>query len=230
VIYKKISICVLLLLNGIFCANSQEILTAGDFFNRVAATYGAIADYQADVTITRAGVAMSGVIFQKTPNKLRINFSTPEEQVIVFDGKALVIYIPRYRVIMSQTVNVREQIAGGASLATREGLVLLKRNYSVAYLESPNYVPLDKESGRNEMVIKLRLIWRSTQEGFREIDIAVGANGYIRRIIGITPESDSVQFDFKNIVVNQNIPDTRFEYDPPASANKFENFLFDPSN
>ena len=210
-------------------AYSQELFTAADFFNQLATTYAAIVDYQADVTITRGNMAMRGVLFHKAPDKLRINFSTPEEQVIAFDGKRLVIYIPRYRVTMSQNISPRNQMAtSGASLATRDGLILLRRNYSVAYLESPNPVPLDREAGRSEMVTKLRLVWRSTQEGFRQIDLSIGANGYIRRFVGITAENDVVQFDFVNISVNQNIPNARFDYTPPPAANTFENFLFDP--
>lgn len=173
---------------------------------------------------------MTGVLYNKAPDKLRINFAKPEEQVIVFDGKRLVIYIPRYRVTMSQRISARNQISGSAAIPSSEGLSLLGRNYSVAYLESPNPVPLDADAGRTEMVVKLKLVWRSTQEGFRQLDISVGSNGYIRRVVGVTPENDVIQFDFTNIIVNQNIPDTRFEYTPPPSANTFENFLFEPTN
>ena len=229
ILYRKLFILIFITLT-ISGAYSQEILTAMDYFNQLANTYAAIEDYQANVTITRSGIAMTGVLYHKAPNKLRINFSNPEEQIIAFDGKRLVIYIPKYRVTMSQNVNPRDQVSTGASLASREGLALLKRNYSVAYLESPNLVPLDREVYRSEMVIKLKLVWRSTEEGFRQIDLSVGANGYIRRVVGITPENDIVQFDFVNISVNQNIPDTRFDYIMPPAANVFENFLFDPGN
>jgi len=227
--YKKFFILLLtiLIVSGVY---SQEILTATDYFNQLANTYAAIEDYQADVTITRGGVAMSGVLFHKSPDKLRINFSSPEEQIIAFNGKRLLIYIPKYRVTMSQNVNARDQVSAGASIASKEGLALLKRNYSVAYLESPNPVPLDREVARSEMVVKLKLVWRSTEEGFRQIDLSVGANGYIRRVVGVTPENDIIQFDFINVSVNQNIPDTRFDYTLPPEANVFENFLFDPGN
>jgi len=218
----------------VFNINSQEILTATDYFGRISENYAAVNDYQADVSITRGGITMSGVLFHKAPDKLRINFNDPEEQVIAYDGARLTIYIPKYRVVMSQRVDRKDQIAGGASLASREGLVLLKRNYSIAYLVSPDPVPLDASSSgsaaKSEMVVKLKLIWKSTQEGFRQIDLSIGTDGYIRRVIGVTPENDVIQFDFKNIVINKNIPDNRFEYTPPASANVFENFLFDPVN
>jgi len=219
----------IIFLIAVFNVNSQEILTATDYFSRISENYAAVNDYQADVSITRGGITMSGILYHKTPDKLRINFNDPEEQVISYNGERLTIYIPKYRVVMSQRVDRKEQIAGGASIASRDGLVLLKRNYSIAYLESPDPVPLEAAAG-SEMVVKLKLVWKSTQEGFRQIDLSIGMDGYIRRVIGVTPENDVVQFDFKNIIVNRNIPDTRFEYTPPASANVFENFLFDPGN
>ena len=229
ILYKKFFILLftILIVSGV---NSQEILTATDYFNRLANTYASIDDYQATVTITRGGVEMSGVLFHKEPDKLRINFSNPDEQIIVFDGKRLMIYIPKYRVTMAQNISARDRVSTGASLASKEGLALLRRNYSVAYLESPNPVPLDKDAPKSEMVIKLKLVWRSQEEGFRQIDLSVGANGYIRRVVGITPENDSIQFDFVNVSVNQNIPDARFDYTLPPAANVFENFLFDPGN
>jgi outer membrane lipoprotein-sorting protein len=36
----------------------------------------------------------------------------------------------------------------------------------------------------------------------------------------------NIQFDFSNIKTNQGIPDQRFIYDSPASANLYNNFLF----
>jgi len=229
ILYRKLFILVFITLITAG-AYSQTIFTASDFFNQLSNTYAAIEDYQANVTITRGGVAMTGVLFHKAPNMLRINFSTPQEQVIVFDGARLLIHIPRFRVTMSQHISPRNQVTAGASIATSEGLALLRRNYTVAFLESPNPVPLDRGAGINEMVTKLRLVWRSTEEGFRQLDISVGANGYIRRVIGITPENEVVQFDFLNIIVNQGIPETRFHYIPPPAANIFENFLFEPGS
>jgi outer membrane lipoprotein-sorting protein len=95
----------------------------------------------------------------------------------------------------------------------------------VAYLIGPDYVSLDE--GSKEQVKKLRLTSRSTSEGFRQITIAVGRNGLIRRITGVTLSYEEFVMDLTDIAVNQNIPDTRFKYDAPAYANVYQNFLFD---
>ena len=204
---------------------SQEILTAETYFDSISEIYGDIEDYQADITITQGEDVMGGVIFYKRPNLLRINFTEPEEQVLAGDGQSLTIFIPKYSVIMHQKLKKRSS-STIATMASGQGLQLLKRNYSVAYLFSPDVVDLEEED--MEQVIKLKLDWRSTDEGFRQIVMSIGENGLIRRIIGVTVDYENIQFDFENILVNQNIPEARFQYDSPASANVFENFLFEP--
>jgi chaperone LolA len=205
-------------------ASAQDIQTAENFFDRVAENYGQVKDYVADFSIQTEKTGMSGILFYKSPNLLRIDFTTPAEQVVVTDGEKLTVYIPQYRVIMNQTLRKRSS-AALAALASQQGLHLLKRNYSVAYLEGPDPAPL--ENGGDEKVTKLKLTWRSSDEGFRQIDMAVNQKMIIRRMVGVTLAYQKVQFDFKNVRINQSIPDARFKYIPPATANVVENFLFD---
>ena len=48
----------------------------------------------------------------------------------------------------------------------------------------------------------------------------------IRRIEGITPQGESFVFTFSSYATNVQIPDNRFVYDAPSSANNYNNFLF----
>lgn len=239
-------LCICFFLSSTPFMEAQEVLTAVEYFETISEQYGRINDYQADITITRDDEVMSGVMYYKTPNLLRINFEEPEEQVLVTNGKVLTIYIPLYRVIMSQQLKRHSQ-ESLATMASEQGLQLLKRNYSIAYLEGPAPVPLDapedtesedesdsgdngtdEQEGITEYVIKLKLVWRTTDEGFREIIMSIGENGLIRRIVGVTVDYEEARFDFENILLNQNIPDARFEYESPPTANVFQNFLFEP--
>lgn len=224
---------VLFFLVPFLCAG-QEILTAEKYFDSISEIYGDIEDYQADIIITQDETVMSGVLFYKQPNLLRINFAEPEEQVLVVDDEALTIYIPEHSVIMHQPLKKRSS-ATITNMASEQGLQLLKRNYSVAYLVGPDPIPLDEpildeeaDIPVQEMVIKMKLDWRSTDEGFRQLEISIGENGLIRRINGVTVGYENIQFDLTNILVNQNIPEARFDYESPATANIFENFLFEP--
>ena len=115
--------------------------------------------------------------------------------------------------------------AGGASLATPQGLSLMSRYYSVAYEKGQD--PEPQEEGSDEKVIKLILSRRNSSEAFRYIKLAVNPDSkLIRRVEAVTPRGESFIFHFYNYALNQNIPDMRFVYDAPSSANNYNNFLF----
>lgn len=211
---------------GIF---SQEIITASEFFDLVSENYRQIEDYQAKIEINQENSIMSGTIFHRRPNLLLIEFEDPEEQVIVVDGETLVIYIPYLNVVMEQHLDPlqqEEEEAGAFALATGQGLDLMKERYSVAYLDSQDAVPLDEDS--QEMVRKLKLEWQTIDEGFRQLTVSVDEDLFIRRIAGITSGFEEIQLDFTEMVVNQNLPEGRFRYIIPPSANIISNFIFEP--
>ena len=202
---------------------AQEIITAERFLESVSERYGGIRDYEARITIRSGNTDMYGKVSHLAPSFLRIDFTTPAEQVIVFNGELLTVYLPEYRAVLNQVVSAGRR--PGASLASAQGLTLLRRNYACAFLTGPDPIPLEEGSG--EMVVKLRLTRRLISEGFREIILSVDpASRLIRRIEGRTIADSLVRFDFSQIQTNQGIPEGRFLYDSPASANLYNNFLF----
>ena len=221
-IKKTVFVSLFLLISAL--SYSQSILTAAAFFQTVSAEYGKINDYEASIEISAAKNVMEGKVSFKRPDLLRIDFSKPEEQVICFNGDMLTIYLPGSSAILNQSVE-SSGAGSGANLATPQGLALMSRYYSVAYAVGQEPVPL--EDGSNEMVIKLILSRRNTSEAFRYLYLDILPDSkLIRRIEAVTPQGEKFQFDFSNYVVNQGISDQRFIYDPPTSANNYNNFLF----
>jgi len=184
-----------------------------------------VADYSAKVAIQQGKSLMEGNLLYKNPNKLRIEFTSPSGQVISSDGKTLTVYLPRYNVAFTQELKKRSD-AAIAAMASKQGLNLLKSSYSISYVTGPETVPLDGTAG--EPVVKLKLTWRSGNQAFRQLELSVNQAGYIRRILGITAAQQTIQFDFTAIKTNIGIPDTRFDYDSPPTANMIRNFLFEP--
>ncbi len=213
---------VLLFLLPCTAVTAQDILTPDAFFARLSDAYRDIQDYTADLTITVEKEVMKGKLYHKKPNLLRIDFTEPQEQVIAMNGQTLTVYLPKYQVTLVQALRVQSP-ATQAALATREGLALLKQGYHITFLKDPTPVPLEPDS--KEMVVKLKLIWKTTDQGFRQIDLSVGTDGLIRRIVGITTDYRQVQMDYVNIQKNQNIPEGRFTYDAPPTANMITDFL-----
>jgi len=206
----------------------QEIITADAYLGMVSDNYATIRDYEASITIRSGNSDMTGNVSYLSPCFMRIDFSRPSEQVIVFNGDVLIIYLPEYRAVLNQDIK-RRPGASGAGVASSQGLSLLRRNYVSSFVTGPNPEPLDGTSG--ERVIKLRLTRRSVSEGFREIILSVNPNTkLIRRVEGRTIGDNELRFDFINIRTNVGIPEARFAYDTPPSANMYNNFLFRDTN
>lgn len=209
-------------------AVAQTITTADSFFSTISDTYAGLSDYSANIKIksvtSQKTSVMTGRVMFKKPDLLRIDFTNPDEQTIVFNGDLLTIYLPLYNVVLNQTVE-KSSASSGASLATPQGLSLLKRYYSISYETGPAAVGLEENS--KEQVVILSLSRRSTTEMFRTIRLMVNPeSGLIRRIDARLLSGEQVQFDFTNYALNQGILDNRFVYDSPASANMFNDFLF----
>jgi outer membrane lipoprotein-sorting protein len=219
VLKRGISLFILLILGGSFLF-AQEIITADKYLESVSEQYNAIRDMEANITIRSSGHEMTGVLTHLTPSFLRVDFSKPAEQVICFNGELLTVYLPEYRVTLSQNINQSRRSQGGGI-----GLTMLRRNYVPTFVSSPSPQPLDNNS--RERVVKLRLTRRYVSEGFREIILSINPDTkLIRRIEGRTISDGEVRLDFTNIRTNQGIPEQRFIYDAPASANIYHNFLF----
>ncbi len=216
---------VLLILLAAAPVMAQDILTADKFFNQVSAKYSAIKDYSASVQVKAGKQTMAGTVIYKAPSLLRMDFTQPASQVIVYDGQSLVIYVPEFRAVLSQQTGS----AGAPTAATGDGLRMLGRNYSIAYESGPNAVPLP--GAESEQVIRLVLSRLTVAEGFRTIVLSIDPSRLlIRRMEGTTLAGDLISYDFVGIKLDQGIADTKFIYDSPASANMYNNFLFSSEN
>jgi outer membrane lipoprotein-sorting protein len=221
----KYVIFLLLPLMLVATANAQEIITAERYLETVSERYGGVRDYEARIVIRSGNSEMQGNVSYLSPSFLRIDFTRPAEQVIVFNGELLTVYLPEYRAVLNQSITPSRRPSAGASLASSQGLSLLRRNYVASFVTGPNPVRLDENS--NEDVVKLRLARRSISEGFREIILSVSPSSkLIRRIEGLSIAGVNVRFDFTNIRTNVGIPELRFVYDSPGSAYMYNNFLF----
>ncbi|HIW36154.1 MAG TPA: outer-membrane lipoprotein carrier protein LolA [Candidatus Treponema faecavium] len=201
-----------------------QITTASSYFNSVSEFYATIHDYEVHMDITVGSSRMAAQASFKRPDLLRIDFSNPESQTILFNGDMLTIYLPGPAAILNQSVTDSDT-GQGMSLATPQGLALMSRYYSIAYETGQDPVPL--EEGSDELVVKLVLSRKNTTEGFRRILLAIDAQTkLIRRVEALTTQNETITFLFSDYAVNQGIPDQRFIYDPPSSANIYNNFLF----
>ena len=221
----RMVLAILVLILAPTAVSGQQILTALEYFDTVGLNYAEIDDYIAAMTWTDETGSMNGTIYYKRPNLIRIDFESPEDQVLVSNGELFMVYVPAFNVVLQQELR---DVPGGApgALATPEGLAIMRRNFDLAYLEGPEPVPIEEDS--ELLVTQLRLDRKQVTEGFRQIVVSVDETGFIRRILGTKVDWEEVQLDLDDIQINQNIPTARFDYPPEADASIYENFLFQP--
>ncbi|MCR4789602.1 MAG: outer-membrane lipoprotein carrier protein LolA, partial [Treponemataceae bacterium] len=227
---KKISlitIICLLLSFSVWAQNKTQasktqssILTAGDYFQTVSATYADIKQYEADIEVEAEKSVMKGHVSFKKPSMLRIDFSDPANQVILYNGSELIIYIPKSSAILRQDVVTDSEKTSVGNIATPQGLALMSRYYSIQYENGPSPEPIDPENPRSEKVFKLVLSRKNNSENFRRMNIAIDPKTNLIRTIHAETNDDRVfAFTFTNYIINEDIPDTRFLYDTPPTAN-----------
>lgn len=221
-----IILCLLILISSGFLF-AQTILTASDYFKSISEFYGTINDYTADVKILANKQEMKGSVSFKKPNLLRIDFTDPQDQVILFTGDKLLIYLPLLDSAMIQGLETNtDPSASGANLATPQGLYLMSRYYYVSY--ETGQTPVPYEEGSDEMVVNLLLSRKNVSEGFKQIKLSISADSKLIRCVEATyaMTEEVFKFEFENYSINQGIPAERFIYDYPSSANSYNNFLF----
>ena len=202
---------------------SQNITTAGDVFASVSDRYAQIQDYIVDMNITVGSSTQQATAMFKRPDKLRLDFRFPAEQCIVFNGNTLSIYLPQYRTILTQ--DVEQSNAGGSSLATPQGLSLIKRGYTIQYDATSAPQPL--EEGSSERVIILLMNRKSATETFKTLRVMIYPDGkLIRRIEAIPVSGGKITFDFYNYRINTGVGSRNFVFDAPSTAKSFNDFLF----
>jgi outer membrane lipoprotein-sorting protein len=215
---------VLLLVIPFFAhAQAAEIVSAEKFFSNLSASYSKVKDYEGTISIIQGKATSHGKLSYKSPLYLHIDFDEPAKQVLNFDGERLTFYSPANEVILEQKYK-KKSPAQVEALATSQGLTIMQRNYSIAYLSGPVPVPL--EDGSREMVVKLKLTSHGSTS-YSQLIISV-KDSLIRRVEGTQSSGDKVVMDFTNIRTNQGVPDSRFVYDAPPYANVIQDWLFDP--
>jgi outer membrane lipoprotein-sorting protein len=203
----------------------QDILTADQFMRQLSARYSEIKDYVSDLEVIAGQQRMTGTVLYKAPNLMRVDFSQPAEQVIVYDGSILTVYVPELRAKLTQSTST----TASPSSASGEGLRMLTRSYSSVYATGPTPVALP--GTQQVMVIRLVLSRLTVAEGFRTIILSVDPETMlIRQLEGTTLAGDIITYNYTNTRINQGLADSRFIYDSPATANTYHNFLFSSDN
>lgn len=210
---RKLFSAVLLCVSCALCKASAAggVVTASAFFKSLSDRYAALSDYEADVTVTASSAMQARLSYKQ--GLLRMDFSSPKGQTIVYDGQMLTVYLPRSSAVLQQSK--RDGVSSKGL-----GLSLISRYYSV------QYVSANGESSEGEGIVQMAAYPKVAAEAFRSIMLYVDKESMlIKRVAAVPKSGGTIQMDFENYALNTGIPNERFVYDPPSSANIYNNFL-----
>ena len=201
---------------------AQGVTTASAFFSRLSERYASIDNYVANISIKTGNNTQNGVIKFKKPNFLRIDFYYPKDQYILFANDMLNIYLPSLDIVLSQKTDPANS---APSLATGQGLSLMKRSYIIAYETSASPKPI--QEGSSEEVIVLSMERRNGSEPFRKLRLMISPDtNLIRRIEGFPVIGEKVVFDFSYYKINPGIPSSVFVFEPEHTSTILNDFLY----
>ena len=163
---------------------------------------------RADNPLLRRTTTSRGTLLQKRPDRLLLDFSDPEGDVIVSDGEHIWVYYPS----ADPRQVIRASAGGGA------GGVDLQAQFvgdPVRRFEH-SHEGTEAVAGRPADVLSLR---PREDAGYRELRIWVDrADGLIRRF-QITELNDAVRrFELSGLETNVALDDRLFDFTPPADA------------
>lgn len=230
-IYLK-TIAVLLICTTLHISAQEELLSAKSLLQNLSKNFKTdIKDMEADIKWIQKNNTQEGTLLFKNPQKVRINFTEPEKQVICTNGYDLWLYVPYLNLVLNQNILEKEkrkneegqmEVIENPILINPVGYDKFLTNYAIEYHETKEKVKYKDDT----MVYQLKLIrWRSSKNGFNVVYLIIEENGIIRRVEGITAAYRHIVLEIDNVTINKNISDLVFNYEPPPHATTVDDFI-----
>jgi len=194
-------------------ANSAE-----EILRRVDRVYSDVRSMEADfvqhLTVPLLGSSQrsEGKLFQRRPDRFLMRFSDPAGDVMVADGRHFWMYNPS----VDRTQVIRTRMAeGGAQVDLQQQFLSNPNQRFVSTLGGTETV-----NGRATQVVSL--VPRGASQ-YRLIRIWVDQQDNLVRRFEMTEENESVRrIELRNLRLNTNLPDSLFQFTPPAGAQIFD--------
>lgn len=180
--------------------------------------YEAMKDFHADfqqetrlASINRVEKG-SGAIWFKKPGKMLWEYTAPQAQKIILDGKNLWLYLPEDRQVMKNNFTTIPQ---HIVVDLFRGKVVIQEKFKVSLVQQ------EPKSSTGE--ISLELVPRVFDPTVKKLTLWVDAEKfYILRTCLEDDFGTRTMLTFSNIAIDKNIPDATFAFTPPPGVEVFE--------
>jgi outer membrane lipoprotein carrier protein len=145
-----------------------------------------------------------GLVYFRKPGRMRWEFKTPNEELVVSDGQTLYSYDPGLNQVVESPLNRALRAPGATEFLL--GVGNIKHDFKAS---APGAAPSDG-------LAHVRLVPR---QGGDAIEVAVDPNSHDIRSIQIRDElGDVTEVHFSDIRNNVSLQDSLFSFEPPAGA------------
>lgn len=191
-------------------------MSATDVAERVQRFYQETADFQAAFLQTYTDIAAGeaahsrGRVYFKKPGKMRWDYYHPEDanrrdRVLVSDGSTFWIYEFEFQQVFKQCLE-ENQLPTSLRFLMGEGDLL--EEFDVEFAQ-----------GSTAARPELRLIPKVPTSHYRELRFVLDAKTFqVKETIVFDPYGNTNKIEFHNARVNQNLPDSGFEFETPQGA------------
>lgn len=197
---------------------------AEELVRRAAAAYDSLGSLQArfrqvlemrvfDPPRRREG---EGTWYQRKPAFLRMDFSDPEDDVIVSDGENLWLYYPSTH--PGQVIRTGLASPGrGAAVVDLQGRIF--RQARTTY--RPEYLRREEVTGRTAHL--LELVPRRPDTQYQKVRVWVDTRTYLLRKLQFHDRSETVRtITLDRLRPDVTLPDSLFRFEPPPDVEVFE--------
>ncbi len=173
---------------------------------------GFVADFFQHSTLKAMDISDSakGRIWVKRPGKMRWEYSKPERQVVVTNGRRLWIYRPLdNQVMIGEAPDMFGQGKGAAFLSDMNSL---REKYRISL-----------EKSANPDYWRIRLIPRNRESELAQIDISISRKTFqADQIVTWNAYGDETRIIMSNYDFKARLPDNLFEFIPPKGVDIVE--------
>lgn len=171
-------------------------------------------DQEAEVKALDTVEKASGKVWFKKPGKMRWNYSNPNNDEIVSDGKTIWYYNEQEKQVMKSSLEKLNRETNSTTLIS--GLGKIKEIFHAKYAARDD-ISTSPESYLIELTPKEND--KESEEPYNKIIIAVNKqNTLVDRIYLFDPFGNKTKITLNNFSINKNISDSVFKFSPPKGA------------
>jgi len=196
---------------------------------KVKKRYADLKSYTSEFSITinnnKKTSQMKGNCLFKSPGKIRYDFSLPEGDAIVSDGKTLWIYIKKIGAVGKQDLDINKNNTSGEPIFQANSLPGLNRIFRKYHykFDSINQ-PQKLENGKEYFVLSLEQ--REKIGGFENMTLYIGATDYlVYKAVGKDSRGKETILEYSKFVADAEVEDGLFNYHISGNAKIVNNPL-----